>query len=667
VYQASAGPGSPYQICAGFQDNGAWCGPSRNRSAQGIANSDWHHVLTGDAFYTLADPQNSNTLYSEAQDGKLMRLDLKSHEWASIRPLANPGDPPYRFSWDSPFLISSHSSQTIYFAANILFMSTNRGESWTSVGPDLTTNIDRTKLPIMGRLPAKEIQSLNFGVQSYPCISAVAESPVDAFVLWVGTEDGNLQLTRDGGKNWHNLSANLAGVPRETWISSIVASQYAPGTAYVTFDGHRNDDFRAYAFRTADYGKTWTAIVNGIDKNTGTVRVIREDPYNSNLLFAGTEYGAYVSFDMGRVWKKLGMGLPSVPIYDISIQSQDHDLILGTHGRSLWVLDNIRSLEEWTQDTRTSDLQLFDLAPATEWRIYIDDNGFEGQRAFRAPNPPNGALIDYYLNKEMDKDHKVRIIVRNSRDEVVRELDGPGRVGVNRVEWDLRWQTAAPPADLQVFAMRQGFFFYRVLPNLGMPGPFAEPGDYKVTVSLGDQTRSRNLTITEDPNVILDAADRARHQQLMMDAFHLYSEAIRIQKSISAVEVPLTSAMDAWKKAEAPPKEIEAFAGTLSKNVNDLHDRLIGPKGRDPLHPASPALISRIAELLYSFEAHTAAPTPTQEAQLAEMAQSLAEAGHQLAQITSEDLPALNSRMRQAGMSYIVIQSEPAPATNGKQ
>ncbi len=706
VYQVDSGPGSPYQICAGLQDNGALCGPSRNRSAQGIMNSDWHRVLTGDGFYTLIDRQNSNIIYTEAQEGKLVRLDLKSHEWASIAPKAKAGEPPYRFAWNSPLLLSSHDAQTIYYGANILFRSTDRGDTWEPISPDLTTNVDRTKLPIMGKLPDKNTQSLNYGVLWFPCISAVAESPLDAAVLWVGTEDGNLQLTRDGGKSWHNLPAAKVGVPDRTWVSSIVASKYAPGVAYVTFDGHRNDDFHPYVFRTADYGQTWKAINNGIPNNGGTVRVVREDPYNSNLLLLGTEYGAYVSFDQGQGWEKLGMGLPNVPVDDISIQPQEHDLILGTHGRSLWVLDNIRPLEVWEAGKRASDLELFDLAPATEWRIYIDDNGFEGQRVFRARNPPDGAVIDYHLNKDVDKDHNVRIVIRNSRDEIVRDLKGTGRSGINRVEWDLRWETPAAPADLQVWAMRQGFFFYRVLPHLGMPGPFVEPGEYKVTVSVeelqiprsarddnsekGDgagaggkpqvethdqpeagarqpeviaRTAWKMLTVAEDPNVILDAADRSRHQQLMMDAFHLYADAVRAQKAVGALEGPLTSAIAAWKKAQAPPKEIETFAETLNKGVTDLHEQLIGPKVRDPLHPASPALIARIAELLYSLEAHTAAPTTTQETQLTELRQSLGGASRQLAQIKDKDLPELNSKMRQAGMDYIIIESsEPAPS-----
>jgi photosystem II stability/assembly factor-like uncharacterized protein len=674
VYQVSTGPGSPYQICAGFQDNGAWCGPSRNRSAEGIVNSDWHHVLTGDAFFTLIDPRDPNIIYSEAQDGKLMRLDLQSHEWAPIRPLAKAGEATYRFAWDSPLLISSHDSQTLYFAANTLFKSTDRGDSWVPISPDLTTNIDRTRLPIMGKLPDKNIQSLNFGVQSFPCISAVAESPLDPAVLWVGTEDGNLQLTHDGGKSWQNISSSLSAVPHGTWVSSIELSKDAPGVAYVTFDGHRNDDFHPYIFRTDDSGHTWKPIVNGIPNNGGTVRVIRADPYNPNLLFLGTEYGGYVSFDQGQVWQTLGMGLPGVPVDDISIQRQQHDLILGTHGRSLWVLDDIRPLEELQADTRTSDLQLFDLAPATEWRIYIDDNGFEGQRIFRAPNPPNGAVIDYYLNKEVDKnkevdrDHKVRIVIRNSRDEIVRELDGTSRAGINRVEWDLRWQTPAEPADLQIFAMRQGFFFYRVLPHLGMPGPFVEPGDYKVTISIGDRTSSKSLTVVEDPTVILDGTERSRHQQLLMDSFHLYSEAIRAQKGVVAVEGPLNSAMAAWTKIGTPPKEIEAFADTVAKKVTDLRNQLLGPKVRDPVHPPSPALIARSAELLYGLEAHTAAPTRTQEAQFAELRLSLAEASRQLGQLRDEDLPALNSKMRQAGMAYIVIErSELDPANSERK
>jgi len=668
VYQTSTGTGVAYQICAGFQDNGAWCGPNRNRSAQGIANSDWHHILAGDAFYTLIDPQDSNTIYSEAQDGKLMRLDLKSHEWANIRPIPKPGEPPYRFSWDSPLLMSFHDSRTIYFAANILLKSTDRGDSWVPISPDLTLNRDRAKLPIMGKLPDKNIQSLNFGVQWFPCISAMAESPLNSAVLWVGTEDGNLQITRDGGKSWLNLAANVPGVPHETWISSIVASKFAPGAAYVTFDGHRNDDFHSYVFRTDDYGRTWTAIVKRIPNTGGIARVIREDPYDPKLLFLGTEYGVDISFDQGQSWDTLGMGLPNVRVDDIAFQPQTHDLILGTHGRSLWVLDNIRPLEEFRADSRDSELQLFDVAPATEWRIYIGDNGFEGQRRFLAPNPPNGAIIDYRLNREAEKDHPVCIVIRNSRnDEVVRELEGPSRAGVNRVEWDLRWQTPAEPADLQVFAMRQGFFFYRGLPHLGMPGPFVEPGDYKVTVSAGDLTASKLLTVAEDPSVVDDTAIRGGYRQLLMDAFHLYCDAIATQKGIVALEGPMDSTMAAWKKASAPPKEVETFAETLNKGLMDLNDRLIGPKVRDPLHPASPALIARIAELLYGLEAHSASPTAGQQTQLVELRESLTEAGRQLSRIRDEDLPVLNSKMRQAGMAYIVPETAMPPSASDER
>lgn len=297
-----------------MQDNGSWSGPSGTLNQEGITNDDWFRTGGGDGFYSVVDPADPNIIYVESQNGTVSRLELKTGERKSIRPEARPGEKRYRFDWNSPIVISPHNNHTIYFGGNRVFRSPDRGNTWTW-SEDLTKDQDREKLTIMGALPGKETLSRHDGVETFGQIVTLAESPIKEGLLYAGTDDGNLQISRDSGKTWKNITEKVPGAPKNTYVSRVVPSRYAEGTAYLTLDGHRSDDYNTYIFMTTDFGESWKAIKSNIPAGV-TARVIREHPRNQNLLFLGTEFGAYVSFDRGGKWTRLKGNLPLVRIDD---------------------------------------------------------------------------------------------------------------------------------------------------------------------------------------------------------------------------------------------------------------------------------------------------------------------------------------------------------------
>ncbi len=354
--------------------------------------------------------------------------------------------PRYRFQWNSPLVLSSHDPKTLYYGGNFLFKSTDRGDSWEKISPDLTTDVDREKLPILGKLPDKDMLSRHDGVQQFPCATTVAESPVKAGVIWVGTDDGNLQVTRDDGKTWTNVVSRIPGLRKGAYVAKVEASFRDEGTAYVAFDNHRSDDFSVYLYMTEDFGKSWKAIHKGIPENAGVVHVVREDPANANLLFAGTEFGMFVSFDRGASWQKMKNGLPPVPVFDIHVHPREHDLIVGTHGRSIWIMDDITPLEKMSDSVISSDLELFDMRPGIEYHV-ANLKGFTGAQEFIAPNPPYGVIVNYYLKTKPAGRNPVRITVTDKAGNRIRELNtAPADAGINRVAWDLRYDAPVRPA-----------------------------------------------------------------------------------------------------------------------------------------------------------------------------------------------------------------------------
>jgi hypothetical protein len=466
AYWVTADMRRPYYVYIGLQDNGSWGGPSATRGRGGLVNSDWFGIGGGDGFQTAVDPTDYNIVYSESQDGNTNRYDLRTGRGQGIRPRAPvqegaaqpggfgaqvgppnvlnaaPGDP-YRFNWNTPYMLSPHNPSIVWLGGNRLFKSYNRGDTWVA-SADLTKQIDRNTVSLMGAPGDKTQLSKNDGVQSYSTIIAVSESPVLPGVVWAGTDDGNLQVSRDAGTTFTEVGKNLPGLPanHQYWISRVDASHFDAGTAYVSVDGHRNDDLKPYIFVTRDYGTTFQSITNNLPA-FGNVQVIREDPKNKDLLYVGTEFGLYISLDGGKQWEKFMNNYPTVRTDDILVHARDGDLIAATHGRSVWIVDDITPLQQLTPGVQAQDAALFDIRPAI---AYLNDQQrgqhLGGQKLFVGENAPRGATINYYLKTAASGDVKVSVADGSGR--TLCTSDGPKKAGINRVQWNLGAPLLAP-------------------------------------------------------------------------------------------------------------------------------------------------------------------------------------------------------------------------------
>ncbi len=667
-YEVSYDFQKPYRISGGLQDNGSWIGPSLSLlkwgrwAPAGSTNSDWFEVGGSDGYYTVIDPTEPNIVYSETPDGNPLRRDLRTNESRSIRPREAKDDPRYRFYWDTPIVISRHNPKVLYYAAQFLFRSTNRGDSWTKISPDLTANVNQHSLPTMGRLPDEKMISRQDGVWNWPTIASIAESPLNPNVLWVGTDDGNLQVTRDLGKTWQNVVTKVPGLGKMACVGRIVASRHTEGTAYAIFDNHRMNDFEPYVYTTTDYGRTWKAITQGLPRNNGTLRAIQEHHRNPDLLFAGTEFGVYVSFDRGANWTPLSLNLPTVPVADIAIHPRENDLILGTHGRSIWVLDDITPLEQITGSVLASDLHLFDIRPATAWRIYDyrNDHGGPGHKFFIGENPPYGALINYYLKKRPDDSDKVLITVDDARGKTIREFEGTKDAGVNRVAWDLRSAPLAEiPAALRADAQGMGGGQRGMMSR----GPVVDPGTYLVKVALGRTLMSKQVTVEDDPRVVITAADRAARTAAILRVAELTTTAAKSQLAATELYAALTGLTDAWNKPGAAkvPNNVKNAVEETTKKVKAVYDLFVQPRPRLWLGSSSPPLVyppqtiqQMISRSGSALEGVTAAPG-ADVAELDTIAALLKETAAAIDQLKAVDVPALNKTLGAAGLPPLRI------------
>ncbi|MBI5710829.1 MAG: hypothetical protein HZC42_11080 [Candidatus Eisenbacteria bacterium] len=480
-YNVAVDSRDPYFICGGLQDNQTWCGPSRTHSEpdpflgepqhNGILNDQWFCLGGGDGFHVAIDPTDPDIVYYESQGGHLRRMDLASGKQRNLRPSNKEGEPRFRFNWNTPFAISPHDPAVLWVGGNHLFRLTGRGDRWELASPDLTTR-DPDRMATGGS-----------SAETHCTIVALAESPLKAGLVWVGTDDGRVWMTPDGGRTWNDLTQNLRGVPPGLYMSRIEASHHDANTAYLVVDGHRTDDTHAYLLATRDGGRSWSSIAGDLPPD-GPVKVLREDLANPDLLFAGTEFGIFVTLDGGRHWAKLGDGLPTVAVDDIVIHPRERDLVIGTHGRSVWVLDDITPLEQWSAAVTAEPVSFFAPRAATAF-LTREMSGVWGQRMFSAKNPAFGACLDYYV-KENTGD-AVSLELSDSTGQVVRKLSGPGTPGLHRVTWDLQ---AGEPWERMP------------RPEWTNQPAFVRPGSYTVKLRYGTrQALERKLQVQVAPGV----------------------------------------------------------------------------------------------------------------------------------------------------------------------
>lgn len=603
-YRISVDMRKPYWIYGGLQDNGSWAGPSAVYRRSGILNEDWIKTGGGDGFVNLVDPEDPDTLYTESQYLGLSRFDLTTRESRDIRP----GDPKGHISarrnwdawgpglpepelgnamapanWDGPFIISRHHPKTLYAGTDQLWKSADGGYSWTSLG-NFTTGIDRREMTIMDQRADETTASLDDGIPYYPTITVIAESPLQPEILYAGTDDGCFHFSIDGGETWRNTAPDMPGLPENAWFSGIEPSRFAEGTVYVTVNNYRNDDYKNYLYKSTDFGRTWMSILGDMPEER-VLRILREDPRNPDLLFAGSELGLFFTLDGGRHWLALKNNMPTTAFNDLIIHPRDNDLILGTHGRGIWILDNIACLQELTPEVISSPVHLFSIETAEMIR-YAREKGHTGDMIFKGENPPAGAVIDYYLKSEPGEDD-IRITVLDHNHQQVAELDPKRGKGINRVIWDLRYD-AVPGPNLGEEERRRD-----------LQGPVVVPGIFTVKLETGGLSKTKTFRVKEDPRIKVPFDERKEWTRSLLDIAEIY------KKSSRELE-----AMKAWKEQQSD--STGKRRQTLSEKAEKLERML-----RE--------LNNRIASLYYQVSSWTGRLTKDQREQMKYFSDTLSE------------------------------------------
>ena len=629
---------TPYNIYGGLQDNGSWGGPVRTLYRRGITNEDWVRVGGGDGFYTQVDPNDPTTVYVESQNGNVSRLDLETSERKSIRPEPEDESERYRFDWNSPILISPHNSQTIYYGGNRLFKSTDRGDTWTTTD-DLSKDQDRDEMPIMGVEVTDDTPSRHDGISTFGQIISISEAPRREGVLYVGTDDGNVQVSQDGGTSWQEVAGLIPDLPEGTYVSRVQASYHADTRVYATMAGHRSDDYSVYVYVSEDSGDSWRSLASNIPDGH-TMNVIREHPRNENLLVLGGEFGAYITINRGEEWHQIKGAVPTVPVDDIAIHSRDNDLILGTHGRSIWVLDDMTPLEKLSEGVLASDLHLFDVRDAVGYRIN-NHKGNTGHKMFIAPNPPEGALIHYFLNDEVDGEDAVEVTIQDGAGEVIRTFDGPGSVGLNRVNWDLRHE---PPVPLT----GQGGF------GGPPPGPRALPGTYGVQVAVGGRQATTSVKVSDDPRINVSAADRRSQQDAMLRLGNLIARLTEAHQTAESLQTQLGSLAESLEDAEVPAS-VTSLVESVSERVDELERELARGGGFGGARPRP--LYARMTRIYGNLNSYTEGPSALQLERIELYGQELNRLVEELDQLIANEIANLNIAVEQNGIRRITIRS----------
>ncbi len=671
---------TPYHIYGGMQDNGSWRGPSTVWENGGIRNHHWEEVGFGDGFDTSTVPGDSLVGYAMSQEGYLNRWNLRTGQRKSIRP-SPPTGTELRFNWNAGFAQDPFDADTIYFGSQFVHKSTDRGETWTVISDDLTTNNpDWQKQAESGGLTPDVT-----GAENFTSIIAIAPSPVQAGVIWVGTDDGRLHLTRDAGQSWQSVEANLKGVPANTWIPHIEPSKFDPATAFVVYDDHRRSNWTPYVYRTTNFGRSWTSLAT--DDLRGYALAIAQDPVQKDLLFLGTEFGLYVTLDRGRHWFKWTHGFPTVSAMDLVVHPREHDLVIGTHGRAAYVLDDVRPLRTLSPAVLAEPIHLFEIPAAQQYRVkQTGASRFPGHGEFRGANRPYGALITYSLNieglphpseekerarkeeerasqaqeteekpdeKEKDKGPQVEIQITDPQGNLVRSFKGPAKLGVNRAVWNLRRDAFKEPPR----GPEASFFPRR--------GPDVLPGSYGVLVKYKDHEARGTVTVLSDPRFQISNEDRTAKRAAIEHAGELQelvTEAVRqIHSTRSDVDVVTgkvrkeKAANDNSKNAKGkstPHQKLLQSARALKKALTTMEKRLWVPLKTKGIVADTDAL-SKIRYVLRSLGSSWDAPTTAQFAYLRQAEERLAAVLTDHNQLFATQVADFRRQVEEAGITIL--------------
>jgi len=687
-YKIAVDEASPvYNVYGGTQDNFSLGGPSRTLNVHGITNQDWFVTVGGDGFQSRVDPQDPNIVYAQSQYGVLSRFDRKNGEAILIQPLEGAGDDPLRWNWDSPLLVSPHAHTRLYLAAQRLFQSDDRGDSWKPVSPDLTRRVDRNTLKVMGKVWGPDAVAKSQSTSFYGNIVALDESPLVAGLLYVGTDDGLVQVSEDGGASWRRQDT-FPGVPDSTYVSKLLASQHDAAVVYAAFNDHQNGDFKPYLLRSADRGRTWSAIAADLPAR-GSVWTLAEDPADRDLLLAGTEFGLFVSRDGGKKWVQLKGGLPPIAVRDLAIQKREGDLVVGTFGRGIYVLDDYSPLRAARPADLEQETVVFPVKRALGYVLStplgLRGKSFLGESFFIAPNPPFGAVFTYYLKDEVKSRQKKRqeaekeaekkgqeirypsadelrgeareeepaviLTVSDAEGHVVRRLTGPTKAGVQRVAWDLRFPPSTPtslkpPPDDNPF---------REPPK----GPLVVPGAYAVSFArrvdgvLTPFGAPQTFEVAALGLATLPAADRG-------ELLRFQRKTARLQRAVLGAIEAAQEGQERIKHAKQALLDTPAADPKLGSDARAiegrLKDELVALKGDDAMkarnEPVPLAIADRVEAIVDSQWTSTASATGTNQAAYRIAAESFAGELERLRALLEGDLRRLEQAMESAGAPW---------------
>lgn len=687
-YRVTADESVPfYYVYGGTQDNNTVGVPARTTDRVGIANEHWFVTVGGDGYKAQVDPQDPNTVYCLWQYGGLTRFDRPSGQRLDIKPREAPGEEPYRWNWDTPLVLSPHDHCRLYVAAQKVFRSDDRGESWTVISGDLTRQLDRDTLEVMGRIQPADAVGKHTHTSWFGNIVALAESPLVAGLLYVGTDDGLVQVTEDGGQTWRRI-AEFPGVPEMTYVSGLTASRHDANTVFAAFDNHKNGDFRPYLLRSDDRGRTWRSVAGDLPER-GFVYTLAEDHVNATLLFVGTEFAAHFTVDGGEHWIKLSGGMPTIAVRDVVIQRRENDLVLGTFGRGIYVLDDYTPLRQITRAQLESGPRLLPVKPA--WR-YIESSrlggssgrGSQGAAYYAAPNPPYGAVFTYYLKEKLmtrkerrreaekeaakagapvripsieelraedeQKEPAIVLIVSDDTGAVVRRLTGPRDKGFQRVAWNLRYPVStptelAPPPDQPPWAEPPA-------------GPLALPGTY--TVTLAQETDGVVTPLAEPQAFEVVALELATFAAQDRDEVLAFQKRVgRLQRAVhgalrAADEAQVRVAYVRKTLLETPGADAALLteAQRLQQRLNELLTKLRGDQTRSKRElPRAPALLERVENVVDQWGT-TMAPTQTQRAEYQRAGTEFAGVLADLRTLIEQDLRGLEAKLEAAGGAW---------------